>query len=156
MSQEATARLLKLPVEMLHRLFDEIDGTTLLFSVRNVCQQLRAATFSYPLYTLDFASLSKPDFCQLLLDVRPERVTTLSLSDETWKPSRSVFSLAGRHRYLHATVFVDSVEYQLGTPARILLAYQAVFTHFSHSQSPLGWVLIDRKSKVYWTSLVSH
>ena len=82
MSQEATAMLLTLPVEMLHRIFDEIDGTTILFSVRNVCQQLRTATSSYVLYTLDFASLSKPDFRQMLLEVRPERVTTLSLSDE--------------------------------------------------------------------------
>jgi hypothetical protein len=66
---------------MLHRIFDELDGATILLSVRAVCQPLRAATDNYDRYVLDFTSTSKPDFHRLLPRIHPDCVTGLSLSD---------------------------------------------------------------------------
>ena len=73
---------------MLHRIFDELEGTTVFLSVRDVCQQLRAAADNYHRYALDFTSLSKADFHRLLPLVRPECVTALSLSDEIMTPGQ--------------------------------------------------------------------
>ena len=81
MSHKDTASLLTLPMEMLHRIFDEFDPATVFVSMRDVCQQLRTAVNSYYRYQLDHTSLSKPDFHRLLHRVDPECVTGLRLSD---------------------------------------------------------------------------
>ena len=88
MSEKAAATLLNLPLEMVYRVFDELDGTTLFFSVRNVCQLLRVAVGTYDQNALDFTSLSKPDFHRLLRAVSPESVTGLSLSDGAMTPGQ--------------------------------------------------------------------
>jgi hypothetical protein len=82
MFPKAEASLSLLPVEILHHIFNELDGTTLFLTVRNVCQSLRAAVKSHHQYALDFTSVSKPDFRRLLRLIRPECVTGLSFSDE--------------------------------------------------------------------------
>ena len=66
---------------MLHRIFDEFDPATVFVSMRDVCQQLRAAVNIYYRYELDYTSLSKPDFHRLLRRVDSECVTGLRLSD---------------------------------------------------------------------------
>lgn len=89
MSQKAAATLSTLPVEMMRRIFDELDGTAIIISVRNICQSLRAATLNYFRYKLDLAALHKPDLHRLLPLIRPECVTALFLSDnETGRPSQ--------------------------------------------------------------------
>jgi hypothetical protein len=65
----------------IHRIFDKLDGTTMLFSVRNVCQLLRVAVDNYHRHALDFTWISKPDFYRRFPLVRPGFVTALSLSD---------------------------------------------------------------------------
>ena len=62
--------------------FLDTMGTTIFLSVRDVCQSLRAAVKSYRRYALDFTSVSKHEFCRVLHIVRPEWVTSLSLSDQ--------------------------------------------------------------------------
>ena len=92
MSHQAAASLPTLPVEMLHRILDELDGTTIFLSVRDVCQSLRAAVESHRRYALDFISVSKPNFHRLLRLIRPECVTALSISnDETTPGSIGLF-----------------------------------------------------------------
>ena len=85
MAQPTTSTLLTLPVEMLHRIFDELDGTTTFLAVRDVSQLLRAAVDNYHRSALNFTSLSKPDFHRLLPLIRPECVMALALSD--WEPT---------------------------------------------------------------------
>ena len=82
------ALLSTLPVEMLHRIFDELDATIIIFSVRDVCRSIRAAVDSYNRYALDFTSVSKPDFDRILYLVRPECVTALSLSNRESIPGQ--------------------------------------------------------------------
>ena len=82
------ASLPTLPVEILHRIFSELDGTTVFLSVRKVCRQLREATKTHHRYELDLTSLSKPDFHRLFNLIHPEYVTGLALSDGEMTPHR--------------------------------------------------------------------
>jgi hypothetical protein len=84
--ETTAALLLTLPVEMIHRIFNELDGTTLFLSVRNVCQQLRTAVDTHQRYALDLTSISKPDFHRLVRVIRPERVTGLKLTNAELTP----------------------------------------------------------------------
>jgi hypothetical protein len=79
MSGEPTASLPTLPVEMLHRIFDELDATTIIWSVRNVCKQLKATTDTYNRYTLDLTSMFKNGFHRLFDAIRPGNITALIL-----------------------------------------------------------------------------
>lgn len=81
MFRSATASLATLPVEMLHHIFNSLDGTTIFLSVRHVCQHLKTAVQTYNRYALDLMSMFKPDFHRLLSYIRPERVIALTLSD---------------------------------------------------------------------------
>ena len=81
-----------LPVKILHQIFEHLDETTFLLSVRNVCQRLRATVDTYNRYKLDLRSISKRDFRRLLRVIHPECVTVLSLSNAHETPGQiSVF-----------------------------------------------------------------
>jgi hypothetical protein len=86
MSHTDSATLSTLPVETLHQIFDNLDGTTVLLSVRNVCQRLEAIVNNYNRYELDLTSISTSDFHHLLRVIRPEWVTVLSLSNAEQMP----------------------------------------------------------------------
>lgn len=88
MSDELAATLPSLPVEILYRIFDDLDASTILLSVSDVCQALRAAGINYHRYKLDFISLYKPDFHRLLRVTRPECVTALSHSNGEKTPEQ--------------------------------------------------------------------
>lgn len=109
--------LTDLPMEILHRIFDELDGAIIFLSVRAVCQQLRAAVGTYQQYKLDMTFLFKPDFCQLLHLIRPECVTSLSLSDEEMRLQQIhlFFSLIdfGRFIRLHSLTLLHIGHYEL-------------------------------------------
>lgn len=45
--------LLTLPIEILHRIYDRLDIQTILFSLRNTCQRLKAVVNSYNRCILD-------------------------------------------------------------------------------------------------------
>ena len=92
MSRTYSATFSNLPVEIIRRIFDNLDGTTVLLSVRNVCQQLRATVDTYHRYELDLTALSKPDFSRILVHVHPQHVIGLKLNDLGTTPGQiSVF-----------------------------------------------------------------
>ena len=84
----ASASLPTLPVEILGRIFDELDLPTILLSVRNVCQQLRTSVNIYYRYELDLTSICKPQFHRLLLHANPACITALSLSNDQMTPGQ--------------------------------------------------------------------
>lgn len=88
MFHKPVASLLTSPVEILHRIFNELNGTSLFLSVRDVCQQLRSTVDDYHHLALDLTCLSKPDFHRLFTFIRPECVTSLSLSDGGTTPGQ--------------------------------------------------------------------
>ena len=85
---KSATSFLTLPVEIPHRIFGELDGTSLLLSVRNVCQRPRSTVDSYHHLTLDLTFLSKPDFHRLFTFIRPDCVIGLSLSDGGTTPGQ--------------------------------------------------------------------
>ncbi len=71
-----------LPVELLHRIFDNLDAKTLLISLQYVCKRLHLVTNNYNRFILDFKSICKQTFHQLSHGTDPENVISLILSDE--------------------------------------------------------------------------
>ena len=71
-----------LPVEILHRIFDQLDIQTLALSLRYVCKRFYLVTNSYNRYDLNFLSMSKPDMQGICRLIPWENVIALTLSDE--------------------------------------------------------------------------
>jgi hypothetical protein len=88
MSRTDSVTLSTLPVEILHQIFDNLNGTTVLLSVRNVCQRLRATVDTYNRYELDLTDISKRDFHRLVVLIHPERVTSLTLNNRGTTPGQ--------------------------------------------------------------------
>ncbi len=77
-----------LPVEIFHRILDNLDVQTILFSFRYVCKKFEAITNAYNKYKLDFSSISKTDFRLICRIIRPKDVITLILSDGEKTPDQ--------------------------------------------------------------------
>ncbi|CAF1113152.1 unnamed protein product [Adineta steineri] len=84
MSIDRNSSLEILPVEILHRIFDNLDAQTILFSLRNTCRQLYAITKSYERYSLDCQSISKSDFDRLSRLIDARNVISLKLSNDDY------------------------------------------------------------------------
>jgi hypothetical protein len=73
-----------LPVELIYRIFDNLDDKTILFNVRYVCKRFYTITNNYNRYTIDFRSISMVDFNILCKILNPLNITKLILfNDET-------------------------------------------------------------------------
>ncbi|CAF0929656.1 unnamed protein product [Rotaria sordida] len=85
MSNTMIPWLCLLPVEILHHIFDCLDASTILFSLRCTCRRLKTIVDSYDRYVLDFRSISKSDFQLLCCLINPRKVKSLILfpKDET-------------------------------------------------------------------------
>lgn len=53
-----TLSLHTLPIDMIYRILDHLDGKTLFLSIRNVCQYINAVIDSYYPYQVEFHFLS--------------------------------------------------------------------------------------------------
>lgn len=71
-----------LPVEILHRIFDNLDIQTIFLSIRYVCKDLYLTTNSYNRYNFNFKSISKPSFQFICGFIPFENVIQLTLSDD--------------------------------------------------------------------------
>ncbi|CAF3990703.1 unnamed protein product [Adineta steineri] len=68
-----------LPVEMLHRIFDNLDAETILLSIRVVSRLFQAAASTYNRYSIDFQLISTSKFPLLCRLINPENVISLTL-----------------------------------------------------------------------------
>jgi hypothetical protein len=80
MSNASISSLTSLPVEILHRIFDSLDASIIVLSLRCTCRRLKAVVNNYERYTLDFRSCSKSDFQLLCRLIDPRKVVSLILS----------------------------------------------------------------------------
>ncbi len=74
-----------LPVELLHRIFDNLDAQTILFSIRPVCRLFRSVVNThqtYNQYVVDLTLISKANFYVLCRWIKPENVISLVLSND--------------------------------------------------------------------------
>ena len=81
MTTNTSPTLQTLPVEILHYILDNVDVPTILRSFRNTCRQFSNVVNSYDRYTLNFQSISKPDFDCICHLINPACVTSLILSE---------------------------------------------------------------------------
>jgi hypothetical protein len=65
MSDKVTPSLITLPIELVYRILDNLNGLTILFSVRNVCTRLNAIIDTYNERQVNFCFIVKPDFSYL-------------------------------------------------------------------------------------------
>ncbi len=68
-----------LPVELFHRIFDNLDAQTILFSLRPVCRLFRSIVNSYDRYNLNFKTISKCNFHRLCRLIHPQHLISLTL-----------------------------------------------------------------------------
>jgi hypothetical protein len=85
MSNASLPSLSLFPVEILHRIFDGLDASTIVLSLRYTCRRLKAVVDTYDRYAVDFRGCSKSDFQRLCRLIDPRKVVSLVLSptDET-------------------------------------------------------------------------
>ncbi|CAF2075066.1 unnamed protein product [Rotaria magnacalcarata] len=91
-----------LPVEILYRILDHLDGHSIILSFRYVCKKFAAVTNTYNRYKLDFTSISKTDCHVICRAIKPENVIDLTISDGDMTPGQiSLFlSLVTIDRYI--------------------------------------------------------
>jgi hypothetical protein len=71
-----------LPVELLHRIFDNLDAQTILLSVRSVSRSFRSVANTYNRYVLNFKLISKSNFHLLCRFINPQNVISLLFSND--------------------------------------------------------------------------
>jgi hypothetical protein len=62
MSDKVTPSFLTLPIEVVHRILDNLDQLTILLSVRDVCTRLNTITDSYHRYQVKFSFILSTSF----------------------------------------------------------------------------------------------
>ena len=68
-----------LPVEILHRIFDNLDVETLFFSIRPICRYFRSIVHNYDRLKFDLKLVSKCHFDVLCRLVSPANIRSLTL-----------------------------------------------------------------------------
>ncbi|CAF1396367.1 unnamed protein product [Adineta steineri] len=105
------------PVEILYRIFDNLDSETILLSIRPVCRLFRAVVNTYNRYIYNFESISKSNFYLQCRLIRPENVISLILSNNEQIPDQiSLFMSSVRLRQmtrLQSITFIGINELQL-------------------------------------------
>jgi len=78
----------KLPVEILHNIFDNLDAETIFFSVRPVCRLFQSISQTYNQYNFDGRLISRPNFGVLLHFIPTEYIQTLTLYNTETIPNQ--------------------------------------------------------------------
>ena len=117
MATTPNASLDLLPPEVLHRILDYLDTSTILFGIRPVCRRFRSIATTYNRFNLDFRSVSQQTLrisCRL---VPPFNVASLILSNDQHTPKLidQFISLVHLRRFtcLRSITLLDVTEGQM-------------------------------------------
>ncbi len=86
-----------LPVELFHRIFDNLDAQTILFSIRLVCRLFRSVVNNYDRYNLDLKIISKCNFHRLCRLIPPQKLISLTLYNNEQIPDQISFFISNYH-----------------------------------------------------------
>jgi hypothetical protein len=81
MSNDIVPSIETLPVELLHRIFDNLDAETILISVRLVSRLFQTVVNTYNRYILDLKLISKLNFYLFYRLINPQNIISLTFSD---------------------------------------------------------------------------
>jgi len=76
------ATLDELPVEILYKILDELDISTIFESLYHVCKRFDEILLTYHEYDLNVKNISLINFNLIYSHIRPEQITKLTLSDD--------------------------------------------------------------------------
>ena len=76
-----------LPVEIVHRIFDNIDAETILFSIRLVSKYFRSIVNSYNRYKFNFQLISKSKFYLICQLIHPKNIISLNILNNQQNPN---------------------------------------------------------------------
>ncbi|CAF4774864.1 unnamed protein product, partial [Rotaria sp. Silwood2] len=82
MSNNIIPSIETLPLELLHRIFDNFNTETILFSILPVSRLFESSVNTYNRYDLNFHLISKSVFHVLCRLINPENVISLTLSND--------------------------------------------------------------------------
>ncbi|CAF5058329.1 unnamed protein product, partial [Rotaria magnacalcarata] len=85
----ADASLLALPVELIHRILNNLDACSIIFSVRKVCKRFYEIVNLYDQYELNFDSMSESCLKIISRFIQPEKITSLVLRN-MWYESEKI------------------------------------------------------------------
>ena len=88
MTSTVAASLGLLPVELLFRIFKDLDTETILFSIRYVCKRFHTITPHYHRYELNCQAIGKRRFHSICVTTAPNNVTALVLSNDDQTPGQ--------------------------------------------------------------------
>lgn len=101
------SRLDVLPVELVHNIFTYLSAHEIFYAFSNVSDYLDATLISYNRYLLNFHSVLKSHFDVTCHRIRPDRVISLTLSDDDETPDQSelFFSLFNIEQFIQLRSF---------------------------------------------------
>ena len=70
-----------LPVELIHRILDNLDVVTTFRSFRHACKRFYTIVNAYNRYAVNLSEISKNDFHSICQIIRPKNILSLTLSD---------------------------------------------------------------------------
>jgi hypothetical protein len=77
-----------LPVEVFHKILNNLDTSEIYYSLYNVCQRFNTFLTNYNRYELDFRSISRSSFNIFCNVVQPKNIISLILSDDKRTPGQ--------------------------------------------------------------------
>lgn len=100
-------RLDFLPVELVHHIFTYLSAHEIFYAFSNVTDYLDAALISYDQYIINFRSALKSHFDITCHSIRPDRIISLTLSDDDDTPDQSelFFSLFNIEQFIYLRSF---------------------------------------------------
>ena len=100
MSNHIITTIKILPVELFHRIFDNLDTETIIFSIRSISRLFRSIVGTYDRYDWNLKLISKSNLYVLCRLINPQNVISLTFSnnEETSKQIDLFISLISLKR----------------------------------------------------------
>jgi hypothetical protein len=101
------SRLDLLPVELVHNIFTYLSAHEIFYAFSNITGYIDATLVSYDRYLLNFRSVLKSTFDVTCHSIRPDRIISLTLSDDDETPGQSelFFTLFNIEQFIHLRSF---------------------------------------------------
>jgi hypothetical protein len=96
-----------LPVELIHKIFSYLSAHEIFYAFLNLSDYVNATLISYNRYIVNFRSVLKCHFDVTCQSIRPDRIISLTLSDddETLDQSKLFFSYFKIEEFVHLRSF---------------------------------------------------
>ena len=149
MSDIRISSLDTLPTEVLHRIFDFLKTSTIIFNLRPVSTRLRSIVANYNRYKIDCQSVSTTQFQRICRLIPPENVISLILTGSCGQLSRMDLPSYTRLQCIRLLEMDESqMQKSIFSPLNLQHAESVTLTirkyqddHAKQTQELLSWIL---------------